>query len=164
VTVLYRKDDIAFFVGKKSDNSGTLYFALQPEKDTDHWIWICPKKEQAPFLTKELSDIMSVKHPTQKINLKFEMRLDSKEELIDEVKRILGEGYSIEIFKEEENTILLSAHNSNVLLFVGIKPSIQYDHWYLFYLSLDQIKIIIEDLEVQYKKIDSANDKSRWSK
>lgn len=163
VKLMDRRDTLAFFVAEKSDNSKTLYFALQPDINIDHWIWICPNEEQIKVLTVDLNKILENEKPTQDTKLVLGMKFENIEFLIREIHEKLGAGFQIEK-KVEGNTIMIvAASEKTMLIFIAVKPSRQYRHWYLFYLSIKQINLLIKDLGEVYTATNDRNDTIRWN-
>lgn len=162
VYLLDRKDNLAFFLADKSDNSKTLYFAIQPNPPEDHWVWCCPNKEHVEFLTDRLSEHIEKNSLSQNLQYSAQIVFNSSDDIINELKKTIDDGYNIDVVKKGETTVLISATGSESHLFIAIKPSIRFGHWYLFLPSNEQIQLIIDDLGKIYSKTDSKNDLTRW--
>ena len=163
VKFMDKRDTLAFFVAEKSDNSKTLYFALQPDINVDHWIWICPNEEQIKVLTVDLNKILEDEKPTQDTKLVLGMRFDNIEFLIREIRKKLGAGFQIEKKVEGNTIMIIAASEKTMLIFIAVKPSRQYNHWYLFYPSIKQISLLIKDLGEVYTATNDRNDMTRWN-
>lgn len=161
---LHRENNLAFFLADKSDNSKTLYFAIQPDVSIDHWVWCCPNKEHVEFLTTHLSEYVQKSDISQKLDYKSKMVFNNINEIINEIKETLGDGYDVNIIKKGATTLLIAVSNSKLHLFIAVKPSIRFGHWYLFLPSKEQIQLLIDDLSEIYNQTDSSNDLTRWGK
>ena len=164
IYLLDKKGNLAFFLADKSDNSKTLYFAIQPDISIDHWVWCCPNQEHVEFLTTHLSEYIEQNKISQDLEFKSKMVFNSSDELLDEIKVNLGDAYNVSIIKKGDTTLLIAVSDEKVHLFIAVKPSIRFGHWYLFLPSEEQIKLLIKDLGKIYKKTDSTNDLTRWNK
>lgn len=162
VSLLEQKDNFAFFVGDKDDNSQTLFFAIQPDKAIDHWVWCCPNEEHMSVLTGDLQKVSNEKKPSQDIPITHETEFKNVAEIEAEIQKKLGSNYEIERYKEGETTLIIIANGDKCLVFIGIKPSIRFRHWYLLYPSIDQINTLTKNLKEHYSRINANNEKTRW--
>lgn len=163
VKLFDRRDDLAFFVAEKSDNSKTLFFAIQPKKEIDHWIWICPNKEHIIVLTSKLQEFIGKSNIEQGLEIGIESEFSNTTALINEVRGRLGDTYKVESIIHGVTVMIIAASKSKTLVFIAIKPSRQYGHWYLLYPSITQINMLIKDLGEVYSITDATNDKTRWN-
>lgn len=166
ICLLDKKGDVAFFVGKKSDNSKTLYFAYKPCKEVDHWVWCCPNREHVRILTEKLKCLWEKEKPTISVEYPYDSQID-KEKIEETIGRLLDnkpsirkifDSYTIMLFISEDTT------KKDKALFIAFKPSRQYTKWYLFSPTEEQAFTIIKYLREYYDKIDSMNEKTRWQK
>ena len=107
ICLLDKKDNLAFFLADKSDNSKTLYFAIQPDISIDHWVWCCPNKEHVEFLTTHLKGYIEQNEISQDLDFKSKTVFNSSDELLKEIKIVLGSDYNVSIIKKGDTTLLI---------------------------------------------------------
>lgn len=164
IYLLDKEDNLAFFLADKSDNSKTLYFAVQPDTSEDHWVWCCPNREHIEFLTTDLKAYTEKNKISQDLDCKTKIVFNNIEEILNNIKTTLRDDYVVSVIKKGETTLLVAVSDTKIHLFIAIKPSIRFGHWYLFFPSKKQIQLIINDLGKKYVKIDSNNDLTRSNK
>lgn len=165
IKLLAQKCDFAFFVGKKSDNSKTLYFAYKPSRTIDHWVWCCPNVPHVEALTDELKKYWDQEKPTISLDYLSQRRL-GESGLKDEITNILG----YDDFKGrvllDQNTVKLFVTEKNdksqKVFFIAFKPSVRFGHWYLFSPTESQVRTLVSDLRTKYEQINLENDQTRW--
>ena len=163
IKLLVKKDGIAFFLAEKSDNSKTLYFAYKPSKIPDHWVWICPNREHVTALTQDLENIWSKEKPKQHVNYVHTKNFDSIKEILTEISSFLNNDYKIELLiKRDTIALLMAERKKEKALFIALKPSSRFKHWYLFSPSVEQINALTIDLKKFYLSTDTSNEETRW--
>ncbi|VVB99954.1 Uncharacterised protein [uncultured archaeon] len=164
VQVLDKKDDIAFFVAAKSDNTKSLYFAYRPnwnEKDINHWVWCCPNEEQVSVLTNNLDSLIKSEKPTTSLTYPYEKQI-RMDDIKCTIETLCQEKINLKPYYSGSSIILYIAEYAHSRVpFIAFKPSKQYDKWYLFSPTKDQSLSFINDLSKYYGHIDSTNEESR---